>query len=98
MGLLVTRDGQELEFRGIMQKREAPNPYHFLPITAGKTVSREINLSSAYDTTKPGMYTVAVDTYLEYVAGNVQPPKGNAQIETNLAHLSSPPAQFQVTL
>ena len=81
-----------------MQKREAPNPLDFLVITAGKPVSRAVDLSSAYDTTKPEMYTVAVDTYLKYVAGNVQPTTGNAEIKTNLVHLSSPPVQFQVAL
>ena len=98
LGLHVTRDGKKLEFRGIMQKREAPNPLDFLIINGGKTVSRAIDLSSAYDTTQPGKYTVAVDTYLEYVAGNVQPPTGNTEIQTTLVHLSSPPAQFQVAI
>ena len=98
LGLHVTRDGTELEFSGIMEKREAPNPLDFLKIEAGKTVSRAINLSSAYDTTQPGMYTVAVDTYLEYVEGNVQLPTANTEIQTNLVHLSSAAAQFQVII
>ena len=98
LGLHVTRDGIKLEFGGISQKRKAPNPNDFLLINGGKTVSRAIDLSSAYDTTKPGMYTVAVDTYLQYVLGSVQPSTGNTEIQTELAHLSSPPAKFQVVL
>ena len=96
LGLHVTRDGTELEFRGISEKRGALNTQDFLLINGGKSVSRAIDLSSSYDTTKPGMYTVAVDTFLEYVTGSVQPPTGNTEIQTNLAHLSSPPVKFQV--
>jgi len=96
LGLHVTRDGTKLEFIGILEKREAPNPKDFLIINGGKTVSKAIDLSSAYDTTKPGMYTVAVNTFLEYVEGNVQPPTGNTEIQTQLGHVTSPPAQFQV--
>ena len=98
LGLHVTRDGTNLEFHGILEKREAPNPKDFLIINGGKTVSKAIDLSSAYDTTKPGMYTVAVNTFLEYVEGNVQPPTGNTEIQTQLVHVTSPPAQFQVVL
>ena len=98
LGLRVTRDGTKLEFRGIMQKREYPIPRDFQIINGGKSLSKVIDLSSGYDTTKPGMYTVAVDTYLEYVEGSVQPPAGNPEIKTELVHLSSPPAKFQVVL
>ena len=98
LGLFVTRDGTKLEFRGVMQKREYPIPQDFLTINGGKSVSKAIDLSSGYDTTKPGMYNVAVDTFLEYVEGSVQPPTGNAEIQTKLVHLSSPPAKFQVAL
>jgi len=96
LGLHVTRDGTKLEFIGILEKREAPNPKDFLIINGGKTVSKAIDLSSAYDTKKPGMYTVAVNLFLEYVEGNVQPPTGNTEIQTQLGHVTSPPAQFQV--
>ena len=96
LGLHVTRDGTKLEFRGVLEKRESPNAKDFLIINGGKSVSRAIDLSTSYDTTKPGMYTVAVDTYLEYVERSVQPPTGNNEIQTNLVHLSSPPAKFQV--
>jgi len=96
LGLHVTRDGTKLEFRGILEKRESPNPQDFLLINGGKTVSRAIDLSSAYDTAKPGVYAVAVNTFLQYVEGSVQPPTGNTEIQTQLVHLSSPPAQFKV--
>lgn len=98
LGLDVTRDGIKLVFGGVLEKRESPSPDDFLFIGKGQTVSRAIDLSSAYDTTKPGMYTVVVDTYLQYVQGNVQPPIGNTEIQTELVHLSSLPAKFQVGL
>ena len=96
LGLHVTRDGTKLEFRGVLEKREALNPKNFRIINGGETVSRVVDVSSSFDTTKPGMYTVAVDTYLEYVEGSVQPPTGKTEIQTNLVHLSSPPAKFQL--
>ena len=98
LGLDVFRDGIKLVFGGILEKRESPSPHDFLFIDKGQTVSRAIDLSSAYDTTKPGMYTVVVDTYLQFVQGSVQPPIGNTEIKTELVHLSSSPAKFQVVL
>ena len=97
-GLAVTRDGKKLDYDGIVMKREAPGRREFKAIGAGKTVTSEINLSSGYDTTKPGTYTVAVDTFLEYVEGTVKNlhETGNKGIKTKLAHLSSPAASFQV--
>ena len=96
LGLDVTRDGIKLEFRGIFEKRASPTPDDFLFIDKGQTVSKAIDLSSAYDTTKAGMYTVVVDTYLQYVQGSVQPPIKDAEFKTESVHLSSPPAKFQV--
>ena len=98
LGLDVTRDGIKLVFGGVLQKRESPSLHDFLLIGKGHTMSRAFDLSSAYDTTKPGMYTVVVDTYLQYVQGSVQPPIGNQEIKTELVHLSSSPAKFQVVL
>lgn len=98
LGLQVFRDGTKLEFRGILEKREYPKLHDFLFIDKGQNVSRAIDLSSSYDTSKPGMYTVAVNTYLQYVQGSVQPSAGNSEIQTELVHLSSSPTKFQVRL
>ena len=90
-GLTVSRDGKELSPEGIMMKREDPGAGAFLTIAAGETVSSKFDLSSEYDTTKAGTYTVAKDLYLEYVersAGSLQ--------ETKLFYLSSPAVSFQV--
>ena len=90
-GLTVSRDGKELSPEGIMMKREDPGAGAFLTIAAGETVSSKFDLSSEYDTTKAGTYTVAVDLYLEYVEGSA----GSLQ-ETKLFYLSSPAVSFQV--
>ena len=97
-GLDVTRDGKQLEYDGILLKREAPGRRAFLAIAAGETVSSKIHLSPGYDTAKPGTYTVAVDTYLEYAEGRVSNlhKTGDIGIKTKLAHLSSPAASFRV--
>ena len=90
-GLTVSQDGTELSPEGIMMKREDPGAGAFLTIAAGETVSSNFDLSSEYDTTKAGTYTVAIDLYLEYVersAGSLQ--------ETKLFYLSSPAVSFQV--
>lgn len=98
-GLTVFRDRKRLESNGISMKREDPNPRDFLPIVARETVSEKVDISSEYDTSKPGTYTVVPDMYLEYVEGSsvrsVHAP-GNPDIKTNLAHLSSPAVSFQV--
>ena len=97
-GLAVTRDGKKLDYDGVVMKREAPDRDDFETIDAGETVKSKINLSSGYDTSKPGTYTVAVDTYLEYVEGRVSNlhETGNIGMKTKLAHLSSPATSFQV--
>ncbi|XP_078379247.1 uncharacterized protein LOC144662332 [Oculina patagonica] len=97
-GLVVTRDGKKLKYDGILMKREAPGRRDFVTIAAGETVSSNFDLSSGYDTAKPGTYTVALDDYLEYTEGrasdiHVNP---NTGIQEKLAHLSSPAISFQV--
>ena len=41
---------------------------------------------------KPGNYSIAVDTFLEYALGNVEGMNavGQPSIQTNMAHLASP--------
>ena len=74
-----------------MMKREDPGAGAFLTISAGETVSSKFDLSSEYDTTKAGTYTVVIDLYLEYVEGSA----GSLQ-ETKLFYLFSPAVSFQV--
>ncbi|XP_022785079.1 uncharacterized protein LOC111325517 [Stylophora pistillata] len=89
-GLTVSRDGEKLSPQGIRMKREDPGASAFITIAAGETVSSKFDLSSEYDTTKTGEYTVAVDLYLEYVEGSV----GSSE-ETELFYLYSHAVNFQ---
>ncbi len=97
-GLVVTRDGKKLEYDGILMKREAPGRLDFVTVAAGETVSSKFDLSSGYDTAKPGTYTVAVNDYLEYTEGRTSDIHANPNtgIQEKLAHVSSPAVSFQV--
>lgn len=65
-------------------------------VPAGKTVSASFDVSAGYDVSETGTYTVAVDTYIEYVEINV---KGNGKppIPKGAGHLSSLLVIFNVT-
>lgn len=77
-------------------KRTPPGPDQFLPIGAGETLSSTFYLSHAYDVTKAGTYSIAMDTYLDiYVEGSVI---GKPDIQTNIAHLFSSAVSFQLVL
>ena len=65
-------------------------------VPAGNTVSVSFDVSAGYDVSETGTYTVAVDTYIEYVEINA---KGNSKppIPKRSGHLSSLPVMFNVT-
>ena len=91
--LTVTRDGKKLEFDGIYRKRSVPGPDQFLTVKPGKTLSSMFQVSDAFDMTKAGEYSVAVDTYLEYVVGSAT---SKPDIKRKIRHLSSPAVSFQI--
>ena len=68
--MTVTRDGKKLEYDGIYRKRSNPGPDQFLTVGAGQTHSSTFQVSDAFDMTKAGVYSIAVDTYLRYVVGS----------------------------
>lgn len=74
-------------------KRSNPGPHQYLPVRAGQTVSSTFHMSDAYDVTKPGGYSIAVNTYLEYVVGSLP---GKPLIKRNIIHLFSPAIHFQI--
>jgi len=82
----------------VFLKREDPGLEDFVLVGTGKTVSSTFELSSAYDVTQAGTYTVAVDAILEYVEGSVRNlhEPGKPGIQTKIAHLSSPVDTFHV--
>ena len=91
--LTVTRNGKKLEYDGIYRKRSVPGPEQFLTVKAGQTLSSMFQMSDAFDMTKAGVYSVAVDTYLEYVVGS---ETSKPDIKREIRHLSSPAVSFQI--
>ena len=91
--LTVTRDGKKLEYDGIYRKRSYPGPDQFLTVGAGQTLSSTFQVSDAFDMTKAGVYSIAVDTYLEYVVGSAT---SKPDIKRKIRHLSSPSVSFQI--
>ena len=76
-----------------------PGPDQFILIAAGQTISSKFDISAGYDMSKSGTYSVALDTYLEYVIGsltNMHIP-GEQEVRTEISHLSSPVETFEVT-
>ena len=96
--LSVTRNGTKIRYDGILMKRSTPGPDQFLLVAAGQTVSSRFDVSDAYDMSKAGTYSIAVDTYIEYAEGSVEGMNepGKPDIPIKMSHLSSPPVSFQV--
>ena len=91
--LTLTRNGKKLEYDGIYRKRGVPGPDQFLTVRAGKTLSSTFQVSDAFDMTKAGVYSIAVDTYLEYVVSSAT---SKTDIKRKIRHLSSPAISFQI--
>lgn len=97
--LTVTRNGQKLDYDGLFPKRSMPGPDQFILIAAGQTISSTFDISAGYDMSESGTYSVALDTYLEYVIGslkNMHIP-GKQEVGTKFSHLSSPVEFLEVT-
>ena len=94
--LRVTRNGKKIEYDGIFVKRNLMSPEDLLVVPAGKNVSASFDISAGYDMSEAGIYTIAVDSYLEYVEINA---KGNGKppIPKIVRKLSSLPVMFNVT-
>lgn len=91
--LTVTRNGKKLEYDGIYRKRSVPGPDQFLTVGAGQTLSSTFQVSDAFDLTKAGVYSIAVDTYLEYVVGSAA---SKPDVKRKIRHLSSPAVSFEI--
>ncbi len=73
----VAVDGESVPYIGRLIKRAAPEPEDFVEIGPGQSVSATVDLSSAYDMTRKGEYTVRYRTDLQAAEG-VAPPQGLA--------------------
>ena len=91
--LAVDANGKKLQYDGIYTKRSAPSPDQYLLVKPGQTVSSTFDVSDAYDMTKAGLYSMAVDTYLEYVMGSVIK---KPVIQSNIAHLKSSSVSYEI--
>lgn len=92
--LLTALESPEVEriLNMMVLRRNLPSPKQFI----GCPVSASFDVSAGYDVSETGTYTVAVDTYIEYVEINV---KGNGKppIPKRAEHLSSLLVMFNVT-
>ena len=91
--LTVITNGEKLQYDSIYLKHSAPGPDQYLHVKPGQTVSSIFDVSDAYDTTKAGLYSIAVDTNLEYVAGSLSE---GPLTQTKIEHVSSPAVSFEV--
>lgn len=65
----VTRDGQRIRYQGPQASRGDPTPEAYTLIEAGGAASAEVDLSLAYDFSRPGNYTIEfVSPRLSHVA------------------------------
>lgn len=55
---IVERDGERLAYNGKLVKRAAPRASDYVRVPAGGSLSVDVDLSSVYDMTQPGNYTV----------------------------------------
>ena len=64
--LSVTKEGMPILYDGMHVKRGKPGPTDYILLSAGKTATAEIDLSSAYCINATGQYTVQMETLLHY--------------------------------
>jgi peptidyl-Lys metalloendopeptidase len=55
----VERDGQPIPYEGPLAARGSPTPDAYVFLDAGASVSATVDLSTAYDFSEPGEYTIA---------------------------------------
>jgi hypothetical protein len=54
----IIRDGQPIPYLGILATRGNPSPESYVLLEPGESAYAEINLTSAYDFSQPGTYTI----------------------------------------
>lgn len=55
----IRRDGQLLDYQGILAMRGDPGPENYVYLPPGDSVTATVDLAQAYDFAEPGTYTVA---------------------------------------
>lgn len=64
----LTKDGEEIPYRGMMVKRGDPDREDYVTLEPGAEISAEVDLSMSYDLTAPGAYHLAFTSRLNDVA------------------------------
>lgn len=59
--LIVLVDGEKVPYDGYFVKRKLPDHSEYIRVMKGQTVSNEIDVSEAYDVSRPGNYEVKFD-------------------------------------
>lgn len=82
---IVTRDGMPVNYTGRIVKRPAPTEQDYITLTAGESVSSDVELSAYYDFSISGKYAVAYDLALwESLTNN-----NNGQMQKNAGGATS---------
>jgi hypothetical protein len=67
----VTREGQELDYLGILAMRGDPIPEQYITLEAGESASAQFDISEYYDFSQPGQYQAAYRSpWISFVSGD----------------------------
>jgi hypothetical protein len=62
---VIAEQGRRVAYDGMFVKRGDPSPSDYVTVPRGGHVEEDVDLSGAYDLSRPGTYTVALDTLLQ---------------------------------
>lgn len=91
---IVERDGERIAYTGKLIKRAAPRASDYVTVPAGGSVSVDVDLSSVYDMTQPGNYTVR---YSAEGIDLVRADHAKRQTVATFVSLESDPVSLQLT-
>ncbi len=63
--LWLDHEGTIISYDGRLVSRGDPSPDEYVIVLAGASISGSVELSEAYDLSKPGKYEARVDTYIQ---------------------------------
>lgn len=92
----LTRGGRPVPYQGPMVKRAEPGPDSYLHIDAGSAASAEIDLSPAFDVSRPGRYRVQPQLRLADIHAAPAGSPARPRAEHSGADLACPAVAFSV--
>ena len=90
--ITISREGNPLEYEGIIVHRDAPNQEDFVLVKSGETVSASVKLNDAFIFNSDGHYTIAYNTPLKCVS------KDNMNAQSEGAKMSEVAVEESTTL